>query len=253
MEKQFNFSGKQILITGASSGIGRATAIMLSKLGANIIMISSNSEKLNKTFELLDGVNHRSFQYDLSDIDKLEPKIKEIISQCGPVDGFVHSAGIAPVRPLNMTKYEFILNVMNINFFSFIEIVRCITKKNAFNSGLSIVGVSAIGAFIGNVTKTAYCSSKAAMNSAVRCLGKELAVKNIRINTVAPGVTNTLMLDDLKSFNLESNEYKSIIDRQYLGICEPEDIAESIIFLLSNSSRMISGSCIPIDGGKLTT
>ena len=253
MINPLNFRGKQILITGASSGIGKETAVLLSKLGAKIILLALYETELKDAIISLEGTDHHYYEYNLSNIEGIEPLIKEIVSNHGAFDGFVHCAGIGAVRPLNLSKYEFMLNVMNINFFSFVEIIRCLTKKNAYNPGMNIVGVSAVGAFQGDSTKTAYCASKAAMNSATRCLAKELSGKKIRVNTVAPGVTQTAMYDDFMKMDIDSDNYKAITQRQYLGICQPIDIANTITFLLSDMSRMTTGSCIGVDGGKLTS
>lgn len=253
MINPLNFTEKQILITGASSGIGKETAIQLSRLGAKIIMIALYENELKEAFPSLEGIGHHYYEYNLGDIEGIESLIKKIVSKHGAMDGFVHSAGTGAVRPLSLTKYDFMLKVMNINFFSFVEIVRCLTKKNAYNPGMNIVGVSALGAFQGNSTKTAYCSSKAAMNSATRCMAKELSAKKIRVNTVAPGVTQTAMFDDFANMAIDSDEYRAITQRQYLGICQPVDIANTITFLLSEMSGMITGSCIAVDGGKLTS
>lgn len=253
MEQNFNFTGKTILITGASSGIGKETSVYLSKLGAKILMISLDLNELEQTSLELSGESHAFYNFDLSEILGIEGLINKIIKDHGPVDGFVHCAGIGAVRPLSLSKYDFMLKVMNINFFSYVEIIRCITKRKFYNPGLNIVGISAVGAFQGNSTKTAYNSSKAAMNSATRSLAKELAGKKIRVNTVAPGVTQTAMYDDFLKMDIDSDNYRSITQRQYLGICQPIDIAYTIAFLLSEMSRMITGSCIGVDGGKLTS
>ena len=248
-----DFSGKTILVTGASSGIGKETSIVLSKLGAKVIMVALFESELEEAKLDLEGEGHACYEYNFNDIYGIESLVKKIIEENGALDGFVHCAGVGSVRPLQLTKYDFMISVMNINFFSYVEIVRCITKKKFFNKGLNIVGISAIGAFQGNATKTAYCSSKAAMNSATRCLAKELAEKGIRVNTIAPGATKTPMFDKFESMDIDSDNYKSIIQRQYLGICEPSDIANSVVFLLSNMSSMITGSCVVVDGGKLTS
>lgn len=253
MTNPLDFTGKQFLITGASTGIGKETAILLSNFGAKIILVSLVENELQEAISALKGEGHFYYQYDLNNVDGIEPLMKEIITTHGAFDGFIHCAGIAEVRPLKLSNYSFMQRVMNINFFSFVEITRCITKKNAFNKGMNIVGVSALGAFLGNSTKTAYCSSKAAMNSATRCMAKELSSKGIRVNTVAPGVTNTRMFDDFEGMEMDSDESRAIVQRQYLGICQPVDIANSIAFLLSDMSRMITGSCIVVDGGKLTS
>ena len=253
MTNPLDFTGKQFLITGGSTGIGKETAILLSNFGAKIILVSLFENELQEAISALKSEGHFYYQYDLNNVDGIEPLMKEIITTHGAFDGFIHCAGIAEVRPLKLSNYSFMQRVMNINFFSFVEISRCITKKNAFNKGMNIVGVSALGAFLGNSTKTAYCSSKAAMNSATRCMAKELSSKGIRVNTVAPGVTKTRMFDDFEGMEMDSDESRAIVQRQYLGICQPVDIANSIAFLLSDMSRMITGSCIVVDGGKLTS
>ena len=253
MQDLFNFKNKTILITGASSGIGKETAIFLSKQGAKIILLGRNEEKLKEIIPLLDENKHSFFVYDFSQIEGIETLIKDIVKKNGAIDAFVHSAGTGEIRPLSVSKYPFMLKVMNINFFSFIEIIRCITKKGNYNAGLNIVGVSAIGAFLGNATKTGYNASKAAMNAATRSLAKELASKKIRVNTVAPGATKTAMYDNFNELGIGSEEMELITQRQYLGICQPLDIAYSIAFLLSDMSKMITGSSIGVDGGKLTS
>lgn len=247
------FINKKIIVTGGSSGIGLAVSEELSKQGATIILISSDKEKQIIALKRLSGKNHVCYEFDLSNVDGIEELLNRVLLENGQLDGFVHCAGIAPIRPLNLSKYSFMLHVMNVNFFSFVEIIRVITKKKFFNDSLNIVGISAIGAFIGNSTKTAYCSSKSAMNSAIRCMAKELHGKSIRVNSVAPGVTETDMFHNYSEKFKDSDEYNSVLDRQYLGICLPKDIADSVLFLLSNKSRMITGSCISVDGGKLTS
>jgi NAD(P)-dependent dehydrogenase (short-subunit alcohol dehydrogenase family) len=142
---------------------------------------------------------------------------------------------------------------MDINFGSFIEMVRCLTKRKRFNEGMSIVGVSSVAAQQGNQTKTVYAASKAAMDAAVRCLGKELAPKDIRINTIAPALIKTAIFDELKESNVGATDTENVIARQYLGIGEPNDVANMIAYLLSRASRFISGSTIAVDGGRLSS
>lgn len=249
----FDFSNKKFLVSGAG-GIGAETAKLLNSCGASIILLDISEDNLNSVIVSLEKGDNKAYICDFSNIDGIEQVIKQIVAENGPVDGFVHCVGIGSVRPLKMSKYDFMLKVMNINFFSFVEIVRCLSSKGRYNpEGMNVVGVSALGAFLGNSTKTAYCASKGAMNAAVRCMAKELAPKIIRVNTVAPGVTDTPMARAAEDYGSDSEEHKMILARQYMGVCQPLDIANTIAFLLSDMSRMITGNCIAVDGGKLSS
>ena len=163
------FQNKKIVIAGACGGMGKAVSAMLAQGGAQVIALDLNEDALTQLYQQLNGEGHCYRVCDFGNIEGIEPVIDDVIKRCGPVDGFVHCAGTGEVRPLKMSKYPYMLSVMNVNFFSFVEIVRCLTKRKAFNPGMSIVGVSSIGAFYGAPTKVAYTSSKAAMNAAVKC------------------------------------------------------------------------------------
>lgn len=252
MSKVMDFTGKTIVLAGAG-GIGSVTAQLLASLGARMVLLDVFEDKLKEVIDSLQGEGHTYYVCDFSAVDTIEPLLAKVIKEQGAVDGYVHTTGVGSVRPLKMSKYDFMLNVMNINFFSFVEVVRCLSKKGAYNPGMNVVGISAVGAYIGNSTKTAYCASKAAMNSAVRCMAKELAPKGIRLNTVAPGDTDTLMSRQAAEYRDGTDELRFNQMRQYLGQCQPSDIADGIVFLLSDMSSKITGTCLPIDGGKLTS
>lgn len=251
MNNFVDFSGKKILISGAAQGIGKETAILLSKLGASIIMLDTDAEGMKKVIKDLSGKGHQGFQHDLSDTEGIKQKINKIVAECGAVDGFIHCVGIRSRRPLSMLTPKIVLNVLQINFVAFLEIVRCITQKNHFKLGLSIVGISSISSQRGGASVTAYAASKAAMESAVRCLAKELAPKKIRLNTVVPAQINTPAYTDLIEKGASSED--AALSRQYLGLGEPIDVANAIVFLLSDQSRFISGAAIPVDGGFLSS
>ncbi|MBQ3730448.1 MAG: SDR family oxidoreductase [Muribaculaceae bacterium] len=253
MSDFLDFSGKKVLVTGAAGGMGQAVCALLASRGAQVVLLDLNEEQLSAACQKLDGNGHCYYVCNLAQIENIEGLLGQITQEQGPVDGFVHCAGIANVRPLKMSKYSYMLDVMNVNYFSFVEIVRCITKRKAFNPGLSIVGICSIGAFYGAPTKTAYSSSKAAMYAAVKCMAVELADKGVRANVVAPGSTRTNMMEQAEDYSAGTDSYKQKLSRQYLGICEPEDIANSIAFLLSDKARMITGTCLTVDGGKMST
>jgi NAD(P)-dependent dehydrogenase (short-subunit alcohol dehydrogenase family) len=243
---------KTFLITGASGAIGGAVAIELDKRGERLVIISRSLKSGNDFIQTkLIGKDHHVIVMDLENVETFSEILSSELVKIGKLDGFIHAAGNGEVRPLKMTTPGFLMKVLNINFISFIEIIRVINGPKFRNEELRIVGVSATGAYQGNSTKTAYCASKSAMNSAVRCLAKELSGKGVRINTVAPGATYSKMMDDVLNLPGGDEALKKIIERQFLGICTPKDISDGILFLLSDEAKMISGTCLPIDGGKL--
>ena len=132
MYQMVDLTGKQILITGASSGMGAETARLCAKLGAKVVLVARNEEKLGAVLHELEGEGHRYYSFDLSNVEEIENFIKNMIAETGPLDGFVHSAGVTSTRPLKTLKPSALLAVMNINYFSFVEIIRCITKRNCF-------------------------------------------------------------------------------------------------------------------------
>lgn len=253
MKNVIDLANNTILITGASSGMGAETANLCSELGARVILIARREDKLKEVLAELKGDGHKYYSFDLSEIDKIESFIKLIIAENGPLDGFVHCAGIPGTRPLKMMKPKALQQVMDINFNSFVEVVRCVTKRNAFNEGMSIVGISSVSSTMGSLGKVAYCASKAAMDAVVRCMAKELAPNKIRANTVCPGIIDTAIYQKYQDNAGDSHDAQLKLERQYLGLGQPIDVANMIVFLLSDASRMITGANIGVDGGMLSS
>jgi len=248
-----DLTGKKVMVAGASQGIGRETAIMLSKLGAQLCLVARNENNLQEVLSLLEGEGHIYKVIDISDVNNIEASVNEIVKDFGKLDGLVYAAGMGASYPLNMLKPDKFMSVINLNLCGFIELVRCCTKKNKYNEGMRIVGISSVAAFRGNKAHTVYAASKAGMNGAMRCMAKELAEKGICINTVAPAMINTAMYQGYIKKNGIDNEYhRDIIKEQYLGIGEASDVAAAISFLLSSAARFITGICLPVDGGKLS-
>lgn len=249
-----DFTGKNIIITGASKGIGRDTAVLLSKLGAKLILIARTESGLLNTQKLLDGNGHKHYSFDLSNITDIECLVNQIVLDVGPIDGLVYAAGINSDRPLKMFTPEKVEDVIKINLGGYIELIRCITKKRKYNFGMRIVGVSSVGARKGSKAHIAYSTSKSGMEAATRCLAIELADKGICVNTVAPGMINTEMYTDFLKGAGGTNGKPNLelLERQYLGLGRTSDVAAAIAFLLSSAAKFITGICLPVDGGQLT-
>jgi NAD(P)-dependent dehydrogenase (short-subunit alcohol dehydrogenase family) len=252
MINPMDLTGKHVLVTGASQGIGRATAIHISMLGARVSLVARNEEKLKATLDMLEGDGHTMYSFDLKRVEDIEGLIKQIVSQNGPLSGLVHCAGIATMRPLAMTNSKFLHDMMLINFYSFVELVRCASKKKNFVEGASFIGMSSIGSQSGDKSKSAYCASKAAMDAATKCMAKELESKKIRVNTVIGGFVKTDMYNMYIDNAGEDAVNSHILGRQYLGIGEALDIANAIAFLLSDASKFITGTGLIVDGGYLS-
>jgi len=241
-------TGKQILITGAGSGIGKETAILLSNLGAKVILVDEDEQLLNETFDLLGKETSAFYVFNMYENQEIEPQIKNIVQKHGAFDGLAYCAGIGGVRPLSFTKYPFIHEMMNANVYSFIEFVRCITKKNSFVKGGSIVALSSVSSIKGLKSKTAYCASKAALNAAIRCMAAELSNKKIRVNSILKGGVET---DTHKDYlkNVMDLDESNDMQKQLLGIIQPDEIANMIAFLISDATNTITGTSIVFDGG----
>lgn len=239
------------LVTGASSGLGRATLLELNNLGAIVIGVGRNIETLNEvknnaTFP--DNIYIEAF--DFKQTEQIAIFLKDIIKKYGKLNGVAHFAGIGKLYPLRATSLEMLKEIFELNFFSSYEIVRVMNDKRFKNSDeFSIVLTSSISSIRSFEGLSAYGMSKGAVNSLVISSALELAKSNVRINSILPGHIETNMTSELAK--LQSEEYKKELINSYpLGEGTPEDIAKLTTFLLSNTSKWITGQNIVIDGGR---
>jgi len=237
-----DFSNKKILVTGASSGIGKTTAIYLSNLGASLVLQGRNQEKLNETKKLLNGVNHILIDADLTEVDDAGNLFDRAVSDGVKLNGLVYSAGVIPTIPLPVLTRKKMQEIMDINFYSYIEMVRQFAKKKYTNGG-SIVAVSSIASVQPELCQTIYSASKSAVNAATQSLSIELAKKNIRLNTIFPGVVipENASLDD---------QLAQLASPQLLGLIRSNDVAGAIAFLLSDMAKFITGRNLYFDAGR---
>ncbi len=242
---------RKMMITGASSGIGRETAKYLAGEGCSLILLGRNKERLQETKEMLPGEDHLTISADLAEEQDLEFVLKEAVSDGRKLDGLVHCAGTGPIIPIKLLKRRTIEEVMRINVYSFLELVRHFSNKKYHNENSSIVAISSIAAVQPEKCQTLYSMSKAALNAAVQALAIELAPKKIRINTIMPGVVDTPMARAGGQFVPDGDFIASVSEKQLLGVIEPEAIAGLCGFLLSSASSMMTGRAIYADGGRI--
>ena len=186
MTDPFALEGHFILVTGASSGIGRCVAIRAAQRGAKLILTGRDEARLAETASQLDGRGHRWIPLDLSRRKDLEPAIAEALGGTAPLSGFVHSAGVAPMVLLRDLSPEAAEEMMRVNWLSFMALAKAICRRGHYAPGMSVVAVASISATAGQTGLSAYCATKGALIAAVRSLAAEYAPRGIRFNCVSP-------------------------------------------------------------------
>lgn len=244
MENPFSLEGKTILVTGASSGIGKAIAIECSKMGATIMLVARNEDRLQDTLSLLHGVGHQSFSVDITD----EEALANMVSNLPVLNGLVHCAGIGPHIPFKFINREKLDDVFNVNFFAPAILSQKLVKAKKISKQASVVFIASIsGNNIAASASSAYCSSKAAIGGLVKSMAVDLAPQGIRVNSVSPGAIRTAIFDtgQFTEEDLKAEEVRYLLKR--LG--KPEEIAYSVIYLLSDASAWTTGTNMVVDGG----
>ena len=245
-----SFEGKTYIVTGASSGIGRAVCIELSRQKANVVMIARNEEKLNDTLTKMETGNHMLISFNLSDIEKIEEILADVHEKYEVIDGIVYCAGINHNTKLKKTTYEVLHSVMLVNYYAFIELVRCEIDRKSKDYPSRIVVISSAASILDSKDNLAYSASKAAVESAVRVLSTELRKKNTNINAIRSAYVETEMLEG-KLINLFYEDFSEHIKQSFqpLGLIDPFDVAKMSLYLLSDAAKSITGMHIPINGG----
>lgn len=244
-----NLKGKNIFITGASSGIGSECAVKAARLGANVVLVARNLDRLKQAREVLVGDHHIYFSCDVTSSDHLEEVVRQAVEKLGKISGFIHSAGIEATIPLrNMNRSKF-AEMFSVNVLAAFEIARLLSKKKYLDpGGSSFIFIGSVMGMRGEPGKVAYSSTKAALIGGSKSMALELAPKNIRVNCVMPGIVETEMSAKLFQ-TIPEHSKQEIIKKHPLGLGQPEDIANLCMFLLSGAARWITGAAIPIDGG----
>ena len=245
----FSLSNKTILITGASSGIGRSCAVQCSKMGASLLLMGRNDDELNRTVsELQPGTKVEMIVADFSKMVDLELLIAEKILTIGKIAGFIHCAGVEKTLPLKKQTSEVFQSIFDINVFAGFELAKIISLKKYKAEKASFVFIASVAGMVGESGKTIYSASKGAVISGARSMSMELARSDIRVNSISPAMVKTPILE--KMFDgIGEEASQNIIKKHPLGIGEPEDVANACVFLLSDAAKWITGTNLVVDGG----
>lgn len=241
----FSLEGKTILVTGASSGIGKATAILCADMGAKVIAIGRNEHRLEETMGSMSGEGHVKFVFDLND----ERAVDKALSEISLIDGLASCAGVANMNPFQFVSRQEMDGVFLTNFFSPVMMVNKLLKAKKLQKGSSIVFVSSVdGPKVVHAGNSVYSASKSALVGMARNLAIDLIGKRIRVNCVLPGTTDTEMIRTANvTEEMLQETAKSLPMKRF---AKPDEIAAAITFLLSDASSYMTGTEIVVDGGS---
>lgn len=245
MYNPFTLEGKTILVTGASSGIGRAIAIECSKMGATVFFTARDEARLRETLALMEGNGHQLFVADLTQ----EEDIEALVEQLPQLDGMVCAAGISSLKPIQVLTEKDVQTIFATNYTAPIMLTKALIKKRKLESEASLVYISSISGNGNTATALSlYGSSKSALNSFAKYAALELAGKKIRCNTICPGriETNLLQNQTMSAEDIEKDIAKYPLHRYG----KPEEVAQAAIYLLSDATKWVTGTSITIDGGR---
>jgi len=249
MYNPFSLEGKIIVVTGASSGIGQQVAINCSRMGAKVVLIGRNEERLAETKAQMEGCGHMVVSYDLTDLSGIKDMVARIVAQMGAIDGLVNCAGISATLPFKLMSPEKVEEMFKTNVFATIELTKQVLGiHNISKQGASVIFFASVMGCVGENAKSLYSLTKGALISGCRSLAIEYAPKKIRVNVVSPGVVETAI--NRNQPYLSDPEKRKITEGMHpLGFGTTEDVANACIYLLSDASRWVTGQNIIIDGG----
>ena len=240
----FTLEGKTVLVTGASSGIGQATAIECAKMGAKVVVTGRNAERIQETFNLLEGEGHIQIAADLDNVED----IAHLVAECPILDGLVNNAGRGLSKPVNFLKADDLQGVFQTNIYGVALLTKDLLKKKKIAKNASLVFTSSISAYMSAPGLSVYAASKAALSAYMRTCALELAPKGIRANAVLPGMVETKLINSGTYTDEDKQADLAFYPLGRYGV--PEDIARAMVYFLSDASAWITGIEFVVDGGR---
>jgi len=245
MQDPFSLSGKRVLVTGSSSGIGRQIAITCSQMGAELVITGRDLERLQATADSLHGEGHLVLRADLSQ----QEDIDMLAEQADVLNGVVHAAGISRLVPFRLMNKSHLTEIFDSNTFAPLLLTKALLAKKRLAANGSILFIAALSSHSGALATSAYAASKSALLGAMRSLALEVAKQGMRANCISPGYVRTPMLEGLGQ---GGGNMDALFDLTPLGMGEPEDVAYASVFYLSDASRWITRNYFILDGGLST-
>ena len=244
------FGDRWVVVSGASSGIGRATAVEVVRQGGRAVLLGRRREALDKTAALAGPADRTEVvEIDLAALDGIVPAVTGLAKRLGPLYGLFHAAGASKLSPLATTTPERLRTLMDLNLLAGLELTRALTRRDVLApAGGSVVFVASVAAHVGAAGQTGYSATKGAVVAAVRSMAVELAPRKTRVNCLSPGVVESEMTSATAA-QLGAEQWQRIVDRHPLGIGAPEDVARAAVFLLHPANRWITGVDWAVDGG----
>jgi NAD(P)-dependent dehydrogenase (short-subunit alcohol dehydrogenase family) len=242
--------GRVVLVTGASSGLGRAAAIALSQKGAKLIVTGRDADRLSQTRDMLTGADHEALLGVIGDADSAAELVKSAARAVGVIDGIFHAAGSFSVLPVKVTKQRHLEEAFGASVFGAFGIARAAANRTVLSDGGSIVFMSSVAGERASSGLTAYAGAKAAISGLCRSLAAELAPRRIRVNMIVASTIETEMHERTLS-NADMDYVEMNRARHPLGFGRPADVTNAALFLLSDASRWVTGSALTVDGGYL--
>ena len=245
----FSLNGKTVLVTGASSGIGKDVAAKCSQMGARVVLIARNEERLQETYNDMEGEGHIICPYDLTKTDGIKQLVSQIVEESGEISGIVNCAGISNVMPLKFMTPTMMDEFFKTNVYAPMELTKhVLSAQNVNKNGASVIFISSVMGCVGENAKSLYSMTKGALISGCRSLAVEYSKRKIRVNCISPGVVVTPINQNQPY--IANPEKRAVLESKHLlGLGMTSDIAYACVYLLSDASRWITGQNLIVDGG----